>query len=213
MPKEIFGYARVSTHHQNETRQIDELRKYVGKAGNLFVDKKSGKDFNRAAYQQMKAAIRTGDELYIKSLDRLGRNKQMITDELRELRQRGVFVHILDFPQTMIETTDKQQRELLDLATNIMIEIIGYMAEKERENIRLRQAEGIAAWRRTGKTKTGRPYGRPRKAAPKNWAKVYKLWASKEIKTKEARAMLEIGKNAFYRLVHEEEQKAAKSCK
>ncbi len=204
MAKEIFGYARVSTQGQNVDRQTAELRKYVKKAENLYIDKQSGKDFKRAGYQKMKDAFRAGDELYIKSLDRLGRNKQMMTDELQDLRRKGVFVHILDFPQTMIATKDKQQRELLDLATNIMIEILGYVAEKERENIQQRQAEGIATWRRTGKTKTGRPYGRPRKEAPKNWNKVYKLWKRKEIKTKEAISMLGIGRNMFYRLIHEE---------
>ena len=207
MAKKIFGYARVSTQGQNVDRQLHDLKKYVKNEENIYIDKQSGKDFKRAAYQQMKAALRDGDELFIKSLDRLGRNKQQITDELQDLRKNGVFVHILDFPQTMIETKDKQQRELLELATNIMIEIIGYMAEKERENIKQRQAEGIAAWRRTGKTKTGRPYGRPRKEAPKNWSKVYNLWKRKEIKTKEAISMLEIGRNMFYRLIHEEESR------
>ena len=204
MAKKIFGYARVSTHHQNLDRQLHELKKYVKNEENIYIDKQSGKDFKRAAYQKMKAVLRDGDELYIKSLDRLGRNKQQIKDELQDIKTKGVFVHILDFPQTMIQTKDKQQRELLDLATNIMIEILGYMAEQERENIRRRQAEGIDAWRRTGKTKTGRPYGRPRKEAPKNWSKVYKLWKQKEIKTKEAIAMLGIGRNMFYRLAHEE---------
>ena len=205
MAKEIFGYARVSTKGQKLDRQLDDLRKYVKKTANLYIDKQSGKDFNRAAYQKMKDALRDGDELYIKSLDRLGRNKQQIKDELQDLKTKGVFVHILDFPQTMFQTKDKQQRELLDLATNIMIEILGYMAEQERENIKRRQAEGIDIWRRTGKTKTGRPYGRPKKEASKNWEKVYNLWKRKEIRTKEAIALSGVGKNTFYRLVHEKE--------
>lgn len=205
MAREIFGYARVSTKGQNVDRQTEELRKYVKKAENLYIDKQSGKDFNRFAYHQVKAALRDGDELYIKSLDRLGRNKQQIKDELQQLHGKGVLVHILDFPQTMIQTKDKRQREILELATNIMIEIIGYMAEQERENIRKRQAEGIDVWRRTGRTKTGRPYGRPKKEAPKNWIKVYALWKRKEIKTKEAISLLGVGKNTFYRLVHEYE--------
>ena len=203
MAKEIFGYARVSTRGQNLERQIDELRKYVPKEKNIITDKASGKTFQREGYNKIKSLVRVGDELYIKSLDRLGRNKQMIKEELQALYKKGVFVHILDFPQTMIDAKDAQQRELLDLATNIMIEIIGFVAEQERENIRKRQAEGISAWKRTGQTKTGRPYGRPRKEAPKNWRKVYKLWERKEIKTKEALAMLEIGRNTFYRLVKE----------
>lgn len=207
MAKKVFGYARVSTQGQNLDRQLHELKKYVQDEENIYIDKQSGKDFKRAAYQKMKDALRDGDELFIKSLDRLGRNKQQIKDELQDLRTNGVFVHILDFPQTMIETKDKQQRELLDLATNIMIEVLSYVAEKERENIKRRQAEGIDAWRRTGKTKTGRPYGRPRKDPPKNWEKVYRLWKKKEIKSKEAISMLGIGRNMFYRLIHEENDK------
>lgn len=205
MAKKIFGYARVSTQHQNLDRQLHELKKYVKNEENIYIDKQSGKDFKRVAYQKMKAAARDGDEIYIKSLDRLGRNKQQIKDELQDLRRKGVFVHILDFPQTMIDAKNAQQRELLELATNIMIEIIGYVAEQERENIRKRQAEGISAWKRTGQTKTGRPYGRPKKEAPKNWEKVYNLWRRKEIKTKEAIALSGVGKNTFYRLVHESE--------
>ncbi len=205
MAKEIFGYARVSTQGQNVDRQLKDLKKYVKDEKNIYIDKQSGKDFKRAAYQQMKAALRDGDELYIKSLDRLGRNKQQIKDELQQLQKNGVFIHILDFPQTMIKTTNKQQKDLLDLATNVMIEILGYVAEQERENIKRRQAEGIASWRRTGKTKTGRPYGRPKKETPKNWNKVYNLWKRKEIKTKEAIALSGVGKNTFYRLIHESE--------
>ncbi len=204
MAKEIFGYARVSSQGQNVERQLHDLLRYVPKEVNIFVDRQSGKDFNRDEYQRMKAGLRDGDELYVKSLDRLGRNKRMIKDELQDLRQKGVMVHILDFPQTMIEVTDTQQRELLDLATNIMIEILGYVAEKERENIRRRQSEGIEVWRRTGKTKTGRPYGRPRKERPANWNKVFELWKEKKIKTAEARMLLGgLGKNTFYRFVHE----------
>ncbi len=201
MAKEVWGYIRVSTKNQNINRQMLELQPYVKKQENILVDHQSGKDFDRPAYNQLKAAIRSDDELYIKSLDRLGRNKKGIKDELQWFRDRGVIVHIIDFPQTMISAPDPRQRELLDLATNIMIEILSYMAETERENIRTRQAEGIAAWKRTGKTKTGRPYGRPPAPLPKNWKSVYTLWKNKQLKTKDAIKLLGICKNTFYRFV------------
>ncbi len=200
----IFGYARVSTKDQNLDRQIVELKKYVPDEKNIYQDKRSGKDFQRAAYQHLKEITRAGDEIYIKSLDRLGRNKQQIKNELQHFKEKGVFVRIIDFPQTMMETKNKQQREIFDLITNIVIEVLGYVAETERENLRERQAEGIEVWRRTGKTKTGRPYGRPRKERPKNWNKIIKLWENKELQTKEAAGLLGVSRNTFYRLLKNE---------
>ncbi len=205
MAAEIFGYARVSSRDQNLGRQSAELRTYVPKNDNIITDKKSGKDFERPGYEKLKAALRSGDELYIKSLDRLGRNKKQLKDEMAWFQSHGILLHIIDFPQTMIEPSNPAQKEMLELTTNIMVEILTYMAEMERRNIKQRQAEGIEAWKKTGITKTGRPYGRPKKDPPKNWEKVYNLWYRKEIKTKEAIAMLGIGRNSFYRLVHKAE--------
>ncbi len=205
MAKEIWGYARVSTKEQNLARQITELRKFVPQKENIYTDQKSGKDFDRTEYKALKAVVRAGDELYVKSLDRFGRNKRLIKDELQWFRDKGVLIHIIDFPQTMVEVKDKQQRDMLDLATNIMIEILSYMAEVERNNIRARQAEGIRVWKETKTTKTGRPYGRPRKEIPSNWNKVYDLWKSKQIKSKEAWLLLKVSRNTFYKLVKEYE--------
>ncbi len=206
MATKVFGYARVSTKDQNAARQIDELRKYV-REENIYIDRKSGADFNRREYQRLKEIVRSGDEIFVKSLDRLGRNKQMIKDELAAFKEEGVAVHILDLPQTMLPAANKAQRQIFEMVTNILIEVMGYIAEEEREAIRSRQAEGIAAWRRTGITKTGRPYGRPRKEKPANWDKVYGLWKEKQIKTSEARVLLgNMGKNLFYRFVHEMEE-------
>ena len=205
MAKEIWGYARVSTKEQNLARQITELRKFVPQKENIYTDQKSGKDFDRTEYKALKAVVRSGDELYVKSLDRFGRNKNLIKDELQWFRDKGVLIHIIDFPQTMVKVKDKQQRDMLDLATNIMIEILSYMAEVERNNIRARQAEGIRVWKETKTTKTGRPYGRPRKEIPSNWNKVYDLWKSKQIKSKEAWLLLKVSRNTFYKLVKEYE--------
>lgn len=209
MAKEIWGYARVSSKDQNPERQLVELRKYVPKAENIISDKQSGKDFDRPGYQSLKERVREGDELFITSIYRLGRDKDAIKDELRFFKKHGVIVHILNFPQTMLAVSDEHQRSVMELVNNLLIEVFSFIAQEERENIRRRQAEGIALWRKTGKTKTGRPYGRPKTKLPSNWKKIYALWKEKKLKSKEAWYLLKISKNVFYRLVKEFE--AAKS--
>ena len=205
MAKEIWGYARVSTKEQNLERQISELRQYVPKEENIISDKQSGKNFDRPGYKSLRERVREGDELYVKSIYRLGRDKEAIKNELKFLKKKGVLVHILDFPQTMIEVEDEYQLRVVELINTLMIEIFSFIAQEERENIRRRQAEGIAVWRKTGKTKTGRPYGRPKIQFPSNWKKIYALWKEKRLKSKEAWYLLKISKNVFYRLVKEYE--------
>ena len=200
MSKEIWGYARVSTKEQNLERQLVELRQYVLKEENIISDKQSGKDFERTGYKSLKERVREGDELYVKSIYRLGRDKDAIKNELRFFKDKGVIV-----PQTMIEVSDDQQKSVMELVNNLLIEVFSFMAQEERENIRRRQAEGIAVWRKTGKTKTGRPYGRPKIQFPSNWKKIYALWKEKKLKSKEAWYLLKISKNVFYRLVKEYE--------
>ena len=207
MGKEIFGYARVSTKEQNLTVQLIELAKYVPKIENIFSDKQSGKDFDRPGYKLLKEKVREGDELYVKSIYRLGRDKDAIKDELKFFKKKGVIVHILNFPQTMIGIENEYQRRAMELVNNLMIEIFSFIAQEERENIRRRQSEGIALWKKTGKTRTGRPYGRPKLKMPSNWQKIYNLWREKRIQSQEAWALLKISKNTFYRFVKEYEEK------
>lgn len=207
MGKEIWGYARVSSKEQNLTIQMIELAKYVPKLENIFSDKQSGKDFDRPGYKMLKEKVREGDELYVKSIYRFGRNKEAIKEELKFFKRKGVAVHILNFPQTMIPIENEYQMRAMELVNNLMIEIFGFIAEEERENIRRRQAEGIALWKKTGKTRTGRPYGRPKIKMPSNWEKVYTLWKEKRIQSKEAWTLLRISKNIFYRFVKEYESK------
>ena len=201
MANRKFGYARVSTKEQNLERQIHELKKYV-KAEDIFADLQSGKDFDRIQYKKLKEEVCLGDEVYIKSIDRLGRNKEGIKEELQWFKKRGVHIHILDFPQTMITVEDEHQKAVMDMVTNLLIEVFGFVAEEERKMIRSRQAEGIAAWRRTGQTKTGRPYGRPRKEiSERDWDKVETLLNEKRIKTKEAWKLLNVSKTTYYRFL------------
>lgn len=213
MPKEIWGYARVSTKEQNLDRQLIELRQYVKKEENIFSDKQSGKDFNRDAYQKLKAVARSGDEIYVKNIYRLGRNKEMIKDELQYFKNKGIHVHILNFPQTMIAVEDEHQKSIMELVTDLLIDVFSFMAEEERKNIRARQAEGIDVWRKTGKTKTGRPYGRPRTPFPKDWKTIYDIWKETDFQSQKAWKALGISKNTFYKLVKEYEQNTAESTK
>lgn len=207
MGKEIWGYARVSTKEQSLERQLSELRQYVPKEENIISDKQSGKNFDRPGYKSLKEKVRSGDELYIKSIYRFGRDKEAIKEELKFFKDKGVVVHILSFPQTMLEVKSPHHKTVMDFINNLLIEVFGFIAEEERENIRRRQAEGIALWKKTGKTKTGRPYGRPKIQMPSNWKKVYNLWKEKRIQSKEAWTLLKISKNTFYRFVKEYEEK------
>ena len=201
-----FGYVRVSSEYQNEARQITKLRNYVLE-DNIFIDKKSGKDFDRPNYQSLKKyVLRSGDELYITSIDRLGRNKEMIKDELQDLKNKGITVKILDLPTTMCELP-KNNQWVTEMINSILIEVYTSLAEQERITIRQRQAEGIAHYKATGKTKTGRPYGRPPIKKPKNWNKIFLMWNNKDITADEAIKLSGLPRSSFYRLAQRERLK------
>ncbi|SFN71904.1 recombinase family protein [Proteiniclasticum ruminis] len=169
----VFGYIRVSSKEQNEGRQIKALRDYCNelKEEHIYIDKQSGKDFERTQYQELKKLLRAEDIVLIKELDRLGRNKDMIKQELKELQDKKVRVKILNIPTTLIDF-DKNQAWLLDMVNNILIEVLGAIAEEERNKIRQRQAEGIALAKEKGKYK-GRDKG-TFKADLKKFSKIYK---------------------------------------
>ena len=153
----IYHYCRVSSKDQNLARQIEALSKYKP-ADRVFTDKESGKDFNRTEYQRMKSIVQSGDEIIVKELDRLGRNKAEIKEELFWMSKHGVIVRILDIPTTAIDFKD--QTWVLELVNNLLIEVLGSVAEQERKKIKQRQAEGIAAKR---KRPDWEEYGRPEK--------------------------------------------------
>ena len=166
MEKKIFGYIRVSTKDQKVARQVDELKKYVPNDEDLFIDYASGKDFDRTEYNRMKAMVRDEDVIYVRSLDRLGRNKQLIKEELDFYRKKNVRVKILDIPTTMMELGEGQS-DILAMITNILIEVLGTIAQRERETTLERQREGIAAAKRRGQR-----FGRPPYEFPDNWKSV-----------------------------------------
>ena len=161
-----YAYWRVSTTEQNEARQLKAFQGYTNKIDVVLGDKLSGKNFNRPEYQRMKTLLVSGDEVIVKSFDRLGRNKSEVKRELEWFKNEGVVVRILDVPTTMIDF--KNQTWILEMVNNILIEVLGTIAEQERETIRQRQREGIDAMPMVnGKkisSKTGRPTGRPPKS-------------------------------------------------
>lgn len=200
-----YFYGRVSSKDQNLARQLESARGYKD-IDEVFTDKQSGKNFDRAGYLKMKSVLQKGDEVVVHSLDRLGRNKEMIKEELAWFKEHGIVVRILDVPTTLIEYPAGQEW-VMDMVNNILIEVLGAFAEQERENIRKRQAEGIASMPvdENGKKiskKTGRGFGRQEKR-PENFAEVYERQQRGEIKLAEALALTGVGRTRWYELARE----------
>lgn len=140
----VYGYMRVSTKAQNLNRQEDALLEFGVEKNNIFADKESGKDFNREKYQEMKSILKRNDVLVIKELDRLGRNKKMVKEELEYFKNNGIRVKILNIPTTLIDFPEGQEW-IMDMINNILLEVMSSIDEEERRKIKTRQAEGIAA--------------------------------------------------------------------
>lgn len=204
MSKRYF-YGRVSSKDQNLARQLESAKAYKSVDG-VFTDKQSGKNFNRDGYQEMKSVLERGDEVVVHALDRLGRNKDMIKEELAWFKEHGVIVRILNVPTTLIEYPAGQEW-VMDMVNNILIEVLGAFAEQERENIRKRQAEGIAAMPvdengRKVSSKTGRGFGRTEKR-PDNFEEVYARQKRGELTLKEALVEVGVGRTRWYELARE----------
>lgn len=211
----VVGYARVSTKEQSLERQLKELRQYVPE-DMIVTDKASGKDLNRQGYQSLKHGIGklvNGDTLYIKSLDRLSRNKEQAKNELKYFCDIGVRVKVLDLPTTMIDIPDEQnQKWVLNMVNNILIEVLASIAEQERLTIKERQRQGYDALKtdeqgRKISNRTGKVVGRPKAEYPQNWESVYNRWANKEITAKKAMELLNLKRNTFYKLLAEWKEK------
>lgn len=198
--EKVYGYARVSTREQNLDRQIAALRQYIADERDIITDKESGKDFNRPGYQYLREALlRPGDTLIVKSLDRLGRNKQQVKQELEYYKAMGVRVKIIDLPSTMADFP-KGQEWMGEMVNNIMIEVLATIAEQERLTIRQRQAEGIAEAK-----KQGRQLGRKKTDRPEDWDEITGLWKSGSITAVQAMDRLGLKKSTFYRMAREQE--------
>ena len=199
----IFGYIRVSDEDQNPQRQIEALKDYEKelKNENIYIDKQSGKDFNRDNYLELKKILRDGDTLIVKELDRFGRNKQMIKDELSWLSDKGVRAKILDIPTTLMDLPE-ENTWVIKMVNNILIEVLGSIAEEERNKIRKRQEEGIAIAKREGKYK-----GRKPQELPKNFPSLYNRWKEGSITAVEFTKLLGYkSRNTTYKKIRQYEE-------
>lgn len=191
-----FGYARVSTKNQHEDRQVESLLQYGVEERNIIVDKESGKDMERDGYMLLKnKLLRKGDTLVITELDRLSRKKVDIKAELESLKEMGVRVKILNIPTTLIEFPE-EQAWVLEMVNNILIEVLGSIAEEERNKIRQRQREGIDC-----AMAKGTEFGRPKVQYPENWNAVREQVENKEITSVRAMELLGLKKTSYYKLL------------
>ena len=188
----IYHYCRVSTKDQNLARQIDALNAYKP-ADRVFCDKQSGKDFNREEYQEMKRVVVSGDEIIVEELDRLGRNKDEVKKELAYFDQIGVKVRMLDVPTTLNDFPG--QEWVQSMLNNVLIEVLGAVAEQERKKIRKRQEEGIAIAKAEGKY-TGR---KPKEIDEGLMRDVCLAWKRGEITGEIAAERLGVSRNTLYR--------------
>ena len=196
MENRTYYYARVSSKEQNLDRQLAAFISLGAQERDIITDKESGKDLNRVGYQALKhAMLRRGDTLVVKSLDRLSRNKADIKTELQFFKDNGIRLKVIDLPTTMMELPEGQEW-VFEMVNNILIEVLGTIAEQERTTIRQRQAEGIAAAKAKGKH-----LGRPALKIPVDWNEVYTSWMSGEITAKEAMRRTRLKRTSFYKLV------------
>lgn len=199
----IFGYVRISSDDQNPQRQIEALLEYEPQLNhrNIFVDRKSGKDFERKEYQELKKLLRDGDILIIKEMDRLGRNKKMIKDELDFLNEKNVRVKILNIPTTLIELP-KENAWIIKMVNNILIEVLGAIAEEERITIRERQREGIEIAKKENKY-----LGRKPADLPRNFPSLYARWKDGAITATELTTLLGYkSRNTTYKKIKQYEE-------
>lgn len=187
-----YGYVRVSTKEQNEDRQVLALNEVEVPKENIYMDKQSGKDFNRPMYQHLLKKIKEGDLLYVKSIDRLGRNYEEILEQWRIItKDRKADIAVLDMP--LLDT--RRGRDLMGtFLSDIVLQILSFVAENERKNIRERQREGIEAARTKGVR-----FGRPLKPMPENFEQIYLRWMSGEISRRKAAALCGMPLTSFCR--------------
>lgn len=186
-----FAYIRVSTREQNENRQLDSLKGL--NIDEVIIEKASGKNFiSREKYQLMKSQLRNGDLVIVKSIDRFGRNYTQICKEWESLINMGVDIQVLDMP--ILNTRDNQNGLTGRLITDIVLKLLGYVAERERDNIKTRQREGIDS-----ALARGVKFGRPTTELPKDFIRAYELYRQGLIKVKDVMSMCNIAKSTFYK--------------
>jgi len=196
MSGNVYGYVRVSTKEQKEDRQLMALQDFPVLEKNIYTDKLSGKDFNRPRYQKLLSKLQKGDILVVTSIDRLGRNYEEILLQWRIItKEKQADVVVLDMP---FLDTRKSGRDLTGtFMADLVLQILSYVAQAERENIRQRQKEGIAAARLRGVQ-----FGRPRKVIPEQFWQLKEKWEKRTISSREAARQLSIAQNTFLRWVN-----------
>ena len=192
----IYGYARVSSTDQNEDRQLDAMQEVGVPEKNIYLDKQSGKDFERPQYKKLVKKLQPGDLLYILSIDRLGRNYEEIQKHWRILtKESGVDICVIDMP--LLDT--RNGKDLMGtFIADLVLQILSFVAQNERENIKKRQAEGIAAAKARGV-----PFGRPTVDAPDDFAKIIKAWEKKQLSIAEVLKQCNMSESTFYRRLRE----------
>ena len=186
-----FGYIRTSTREQNESRQFVAMQNFGIQKGNIFLDKQSGKDFERPAYRRLMKKLKPGDTLVVKSIDRLGRDYGEILEQWRTItKERNIYIVVLDMP--LLDTRQKERDLTGMLIADIFLQIISYVAQQEREFIRQRQAEGIAAAQMRGVK-----FGREPMARPKAFVELHQAWMQGHISARGAAKQLGITHKTF----------------
>lgn len=196
----IYGYIRVSTRDQNGDRQVIALREMAVPEGNIYMDKQSGKDFQRPQYKKLVRHLKKDDLLYIKSIDRLGRNYKEILEQWRILtKEKGVDIAVLDMP--LLDT--RRGKDLMGtFLSDIVLQVLSFVAENERANIRQRQAEGIAAAKARGVR-----FGRPPRPLPENFHSLHRAWRAKTMTLRQAAGACGLPVATFYSKARKLEQR------
>ena len=191
MSQNIYGYIRVSSRDQNEDRQLIAMREVAVPVQNIYMDKQSGKDFERPQYKKLVRKLKRDDLLYIKSIDRLGRNYEEIQNQWRVLtKDKGADICVIDMP--LLDT--RRGKDLVGtFVSDIVLQVLSFVAENERVNIRQRQAEGIAAAKARGVR-----FGKPPQPLPDNFHDVYQRWRMKKISVSEAAAECGMSRSTFH---------------
>ena len=194
--RKTYGYIRVSSSDQNENRQLLAMLEARVPESRIFMDKQSGKDFDRPNYKKLVKKLKAGDLLYVLSIDRLGRNYEEIQTQWRILtKEIGIDICVLDMP--LLDT--RNGKDLMGtFIADLVLQILSFVAQSERENIRKRQAEGIAA----AKAK-GIKFGRPEKSVPNDFSKIVKAWEQKKLTLAEVLKQCNISESTFYRKLRE----------
>ena len=196
MENKIYGYVRVSSQEQNEDRQLIAMAEAGVARGNIFMDKQSGKDFERPNYKRLMKKLRPGDTLIIKSIDRLGRNYEEIQNQWRIItKEKKVDIVVIDMP---LLDTRRDKNLLGTFISDLVLQLLSFISENERTTIRQRQAEGIAAAK-----KRGVRFGRPTKEAPPDFDELIAKWQKKEMPLDEILRQYGMSESTFYRRLRE----------